>query len=100
MVGNEPLGGWSDGGGLVGGGFEACAGPEMDVRRMLTMVEARSPAVSLPVPLTTYVPFGRLILYVQLNCNSLLGAAGLVVSELPTPLKTVVDTGPVRVTGR
>ena len=89
MVGNELFGG--GGGGLVGGGFDGCAGPVMDVRRMLAVFEAWSPAVSFPVALTTYVPFGRLVLYGQLTANSLLGAAGLVVSELPAPLKTVVD---------
>src|SRR2546427_1492499 len=94
MVGSERLGG-REGGGLVGGGFEGCEAPEMDVRRMLAVFEAWSPAVSFPVALTTYVPFGRLVLYGQLTANSLLGAAGLVVSELPAPLKTVVDPGPV-----
>ncbi len=83
---------------MVGGGFDGWAGPEMDVRRMLIVFEAWSPAVSFPVALTTYVPFGRFALYGQLTANSLLGAAGLVVSELPDPLKTVVDPGAVMVT--
>ena len=37
-------------------------------------------------------------MYGQLAANSLLGAAGFVVSELPTPVKTIEEPGSVMVT--
>ena len=70
----------------------------MDVIRILTESDAWSPAVSLPVAPMVYVPLGRLVEYGQLTAKSLLGAAGLIVNELPVPVKTVDDAGSVMVT--